>query len=160
MKEPAVANNACVCTPSSCHSRCALDVVDGLLSAQAGVRGDEMDLLLDFRFALWRAEDAGALLSLFFTLRRSMEQRHYLAFYRLRRWLENHLVANVRVCRGYPEREVRIALNRYCLEAVRSACVLQARQPGEPLLGTRVTFGFARIPLPEPCPFVEEKAAT
>jgi hypothetical protein len=78
-----------VCTVGTCRLKCSLEVVDELLSTPGAVTGDEVDLLLDFRSLLRARRDAEATLRLFCDLRRRLEQRHYLAFYRLRRWLEN-----------------------------------------------------------------------
>lgn len=136
------------CTVATCPFNCALQVVDSLLGAQRCVRGEEVDLLLDFRSLLRHGSDAEAVLDLFFRLRREMEPRHYVAFYRLRRWLENHILACVRITRNAEERTVPLVLNRYCVEAVRSGCVLRARQPHEPLLGARVRFEFRTPELP------------
>ena len=132
----------CLCTPQSCRTGCALAVIDSLLRAQGTVRGDEVDLLLDLRWLIHHREAPEKALAIFCTLRRGMETRHYLACYRLRRWLENHLVAQVRIRPDAPERTANVKLDRYCLEAVRSRCVLAARVPGEPLLASRVRFAF------------------
>src|SRR5687768_2311013 len=125
---------SCSCTPATCHATCALEVVDGLLRSAESVSGAEVDALLDFRSLLHRTEDAEAMLNLFCELRRSLESRHYLAFYRLRRWLENHIEANVRLCRGRPEQIVALKLDRYCLEAVRYQCLKTAALNGQLIL--------------------------
>src|SRR5688572_9129416 len=91
------------CTFSNCRGTCALEVIDELLRTQGSVRGEEVDALLDLRCMLRRQEDAEAALTLFCGLRRTMEERHYLSFYRLRRWLENQIEASVRIVRGAPE---------------------------------------------------------
>ena len=134
------------CSAASCPFNCALQVVDSLLGAQTCVRGEEVDLLLDFRSLLRHGSDADSVLQLFFQLRRAMEARHYVAFYRLRRWIENHIYARVRLTAQSEERLVEVSLNRYCIEAIRSGAVLRARQPDEPLLGARVRFEFRATP--------------
>src|SRR5688500_1519454 len=91
-----------VCSPVSCRNTCALEVVDGLLRAAGSVRGDEVDGLLDLRWLLHQWKNAETTLSVFCQLRRSMEDRHYLAFYRLRRWLENHIEVTVQASHGGP----------------------------------------------------------
>lgn len=129
-------------TPAASFRDSAIDVVDYLLTAHGVARGNEVDLLLDLRVALARHECADEVLDLFCQLRVMMEQRHYVGFYRLRRWLEKNIVASVRVNGQTCERAVPICLNRYCMEAIRSGCVLNARQVGEPLHYSRVGFRF------------------
>ncbi|HMJ88502.1 MAG TPA: hypothetical protein VK530_01730 [Candidatus Acidoferrum sp.] len=142
---PICSLTTCGGTPAVCRTGCALEVIDELLRAHGTVRGDEVDGLLDLRWFLNHRADAEAALALFCTLRRAMEGRHYLAFFRLRRWLENHISVTARLCPGLPARTVSLALNNFCLEAIRSRCVLAARRPGEPLFGARVTFAFAPL---------------
>ena len=136
----------CAGAPPSCRITCGVEIIDRLLREHGTVRGDEVDLLLDLRWLVHRRENAEKALATFCSLRRSMEERHYLAFYRLRRWLENHLMATVRLRPELPDRQIEVKLDRYCLEAVRSRCVLGARTPGEPLFGSRVSFGFKEEP--------------
>ncbi len=138
------------CTPATCHPACALAVIDDLLRAASAVRAEEVDALLDLRWLLHRREDAEAALQLFCTLRRSMEERHYLAFYRLRRWLENQIEACIRLRRGTPEKIVPLKIERYCLEAVRSCCLERVRGAGEPVLSAKVRFCFRCPAQPRP----------
>ena len=145
---PACSLTTCHCAPASCRTGCALEVIDELLRAHGTVRGEEVDALLDLRWLLNHREDAESALGLFCTLRRMMEGRHYLAFFRLRRWLENHIAVTARPYRAVPERMVPLALDNFCLEAIRSRCVLMARRPGEPLLGARVRFSFKPVAQP------------
>jgi hypothetical protein len=128
------------CTPAICRVECALQVIDSLLRAAGNVRGEEVDELLDLRCLIRRRQDAEAALTLFCQLRRTMEEGHYLAFYRLRRWFENQVLAGVRLRPGVPERRIPLKLDRYCMEAVRSHCLLSVLQPREPLLASRVEF--------------------
>ena len=97
---PAVVPETAVCTALTCRWRCALEVIDELLgSPRDRVSGEEVDLLLDLRWQLGRRQEPETALRLFCDLRIRMENRHYLAFFRIRRWLENHLVAAVRFAR-------------------------------------------------------------
>jgi hypothetical protein len=145
VNSPACSLTTCHCAPAACRTGCALEVIDELLRAHGTVRGEEVDGLLDLRWMLNHRENAEAALGLFCTLRRMMEGRHYLAFFRLRRWLENHIAVTARSCRAVPERTVPLMLNNFCLEAIRSRCVLMARCPGEPLLGAKVSFSFKPV---------------
>lgn len=129
------------CTPATCQTRCALEAIDELLRKGTASR-EEVDKLLEMRWLLHQRKDAETALVLFCHLRRSMEESNYLAFYRLRRWLENQMEATIRIRRGEPERIVPLVLERYCLEAVRYHCLETAREAGEPLLSPKVTFKF------------------
>ena len=140
-------SHPCACTPATCHADCALQVIDSLLREPRGVTGEQVDALLDLRFLLRHGDDAEAILKVFCQLRLAMEANHYLAFYRLRRWLENHMEAQVRLCRGQVETTVALKLERFCLEAVRSQCLRAALQPDQALLAPRVRFAF-RVPIP------------
>lgn len=136
------------CTPARCHSRCALQVIDELLGQPGAVSGLECDLLLDLRWKLRRRDDAEAALRLFCTLRLRMEQRHYLAFFRIRRWLENHVFAGVRICPAAEEHSLAVKLNHYCVEAIRRVCLCSALGSGSVLLAPRLRFAFRPVAAP------------
>jgi hypothetical protein len=131
---------AATCAPADCRWRCALEVIDELLSLRDAVSGEEADLLLDLRWQLRQATDAEAVLRMFCDLRLRMEQRHYLAFFRIRRWLENHLVASVQVCPAAEPQLTPVKLDRYCVEAIRRVCLCAALGRGSVLLAPRVRF--------------------
>jgi hypothetical protein len=134
------------CEPANCRLRCAIDVIDELLGSSRGISGDEMDLLLDFRWQLRQRSAPEAVLRQFCTLRLRMEKRHYLAFYRIRRWLENHLVAAVQLCPAAEPYILPLTLDRYCVEAIRRACICKTLRSGKVLLAARVQFGFRQVP--------------
>jgi hypothetical protein len=119
-----------------------LEVIDELLRSKPAVRPQELDALLDLRWLLRHRQDAEAAVILFCSLRRNMEERHYLAFYRLRRWLENQVEAVIRLRRGEPEKIAPLKLERYCGEAVRFQCLESVREGREPLFCPRVKFVF------------------
>lgn len=133
------------CTPEYCRWRCALEVIDELLTQPGAVSGEDADLLLDFRFQLSRRNDADATLRLFCQLRLRLEARHYLAFFRLRRWLENHLLAAVRICPAAEPQHVPVKLDHYCVEAVRRVCLCAALGRGSVLLAPRLRFVFRTL---------------
>jgi hypothetical protein len=136
------------CTPVQCRERCALEVIDELLSDTSAVTGEEADLLLDLRSHL-RGEDAEALMRQFCDLRVRMERRHYLAFFRLRRWLENHLEATIQICPVAESHAVPVKLDHYCVEAIRRVCLCAAARGGLVLLAPRLRFAFRQTSLPE-----------
>jgi len=138
------------CAPARCQWRCALEVIDELLCQRRAVSGAECDLLLDLRWKLRQRNDAEGALRLFCDLRRQMEQRHYLAFFRIRRWLENHLLAGVRICPAADERFVPVKLTHYCVEAIRRFCLCAALGSGSVLLAPRLRFAFRPEPAAVP----------
>jgi hypothetical protein len=133
------------CEPSYCRQRCALEVIDELLSAGDVVSGEEADRLLDLRWQLRQGTDAEAALRVFCDLRIRMEHRHYLAFFRLRRWLEQHLVASVQLCPAAAPQMTPVKLDRYCIEAIRRLCLCAALGRGSVLLAPRVRFAFQHV---------------
>jgi hypothetical protein len=133
--------------PARCQWRCALVVIDELLAARDAISGEEMDRLLDLRSQLRRAEDAEAVLKIFCELRIRMERKHYLAFFRIRRWLENHIVAAVRICPAAEPVFVPVELGHYCVEAIRRVCLCAALRNGV-LLAPRLRFVFHGATVP------------
>lgn len=131
---------------AKCRQRCALDVIDELLrSPRDRVSGEEVDLLLDLRWQLRQRKEAEAALRLFCDLRIRLENRHYLAFFRIRRWLENHLVAGVRVCPAADERELPVKLDHYCVEAIRRVCLCASLGYGSIMLAPKLRFAFRPV---------------
>ncbi|HRI15319.1 MAG TPA: hypothetical protein PLX89_20180, partial [Verrucomicrobiota bacterium] len=100
---------------------CALEVVDSLLRTPGAVTGEEADLLLDLRSLLCRRVEAATAIRIFCDLRRRLERSQYLAFFRLRIWLERHLQAEVRLCPAAESVTVEVKLQFYCPEAIRRA---------------------------------------
>jgi hypothetical protein len=135
------------CPPSSCRRRCALELIDHLLSipGSQGISGEAMDLLLDLRHHVRCRGDAEAALRLFCELRRKLEARHYLTFYRLRRWFEANLVARVRICPAAAPLELGVRLSFYCPIAIRRASLCAAIRAGMPLVAPRLEFGFRAL---------------
>jgi hypothetical protein len=130
------------CTRFTCRKTCALEVVDGLLRDAGSVRGEEVDGLLDFRWVLRHREDAEATLALFCQLRRAMEERHYLAFYRVRRWLENQIEVFVRLHPKGQELRAPLKLDFYCVEAIRHHSLRNAGPQVGHVAVPRVRFAF------------------
>jgi hypothetical protein len=137
--------NLCTCSPLTCEFNCALQVVDRLLQAAGSVRGEEMDALLDLRWLLHRHQDAEEAVRLFCRLRRMMEHRHYLAFYRLRRWLENHVEVQIEVPGTGASRVVLLQLQPRSWEAVRHQLLQSALPRGRIRRGCHIRFGFRAV---------------
>ncbi len=140
---PAVNTPAANCTVATCRWRCALEVIDELLGLPRPlVSGEEVDLLLDLRWQLRQRTEGETALRLFCDLRRRMEKRHYLAFFRLRRWLENQMVAEVRACPAAEVRAMPVKLDHYCVEAIRRFSLCASLGSGAVLLVPRLQFKF------------------
>jgi hypothetical protein len=133
------------CSVGACHLKCALEVIDDLLSTPDAVSGEEVDLLLDFRSLVRSRVDGAATLRAFCDLRRRLEMRHYLAFYRLRAWLRNHLVAAVSPDPGVAPQLVPIRLTYYCVEAIQRDCLCSALVSGKALIAPRMQFTFRSL---------------
>jgi hypothetical protein len=103
-----------------------MEVIDELISQTGAVSADEVDHLLELRWKLRQYDDAEGALKLFCEVRLRMEQRHYLAFFRMRRWLENHLLAGVSICPEAKPQFVPVKLDHYCVEAIRRASLCLA----------------------------------
>ena len=140
--EPISNPAATACVPGNCRLGCSLEIIDALLRSHGTVRGDEVDMLLDLRWFLHHREDCENALALFCQLRVAMEERHYLAFYRLRRWLENHIQVNLRAS-SETELLIPLKLDRYCIEAVRHHCVQSAVPLG--MSAPRARFVFRPV---------------
>lgn len=121
-------------------------MIDELLGLTGKVSGEESDLLLDLRWKLRQGREAEETLRLFCDLRVRMEQRHYLAFFRLRRWLENHLVAAIQICPAAEPERVPVRLDHYCVEAIRRMSLCAAARRGTVLLAPRLRFAFHEMP--------------
>jgi hypothetical protein len=135
------------CTPVTCHWRCAVEVIDELLCHRGAATGEETDLLLELRWKLRHREDPEGALRLFCDLRIRMEGRHYLSFFRIRRWMENNLIASVRLCPAAEPHELLVHLNHYCVEAVRRVCLCAALGKSAVMIAPRLRFEF-RQPAP------------
>jgi hypothetical protein len=145
MNTPPCSSAADACAPANCHWRCALQVIDDLLGQPGAASGEEVDALLDLRWHLSKRTDAEVALRLFCELRRSMEQWHYLPFFRIRRWMENNIVVQVRGCPAAEPQSIKLRLDCYCVEAVRRVCLCTAANRGVALLVPRVQFDFQEV---------------
>lgn len=103
------------------NTGCAvLDQLMAALAAENDATG--LDQALDLRLAL--AEDEStAILDLYFRLRNTLGDRHYLACYRLRRWLEGQFVALVSPSRREAGQAVGLRLDAADFAALRRHCL-------------------------------------
>lgn len=77
-----------------------------------------------------------------------MERRHYVALFRIRRWLENHLLAEVRSQPNAVPVPVPVKLAHYCVEAIRRTCLCAGVTGSEALLSPRLGFVFRSVAAP------------
>jgi hypothetical protein len=130
------------CEPNTCRWRCAIEVIDELLTQHSIISDQEADDLLDLRWKILSADDAEGTLRFFCAVRRRMERKHYLAFFRIRRWLENNMVANICLYPGADEQALHLKLDHYCIEAIRRASLCRALREGAVLNRPRLRFIF------------------
>lgn len=116
-------------------------VVDQLLAAITR-DGDStaLDAALDFRLLLAGSRDPAAVIRGYFILRSAIEEHHYLACYRLRRWLEQHFVALVHADRSERAQRVGLKLDVPSFGSLYAHCAVAATQGRPPTPWSRVHF--------------------
>lgn len=108
----------------SCPLNDGLAVLDQLMAGLSLAQESRaLDLALDLRHALRSAAPAEAVIALFFKLRDTIEERHYLPCYRLRRWLQGRVKAWVRLDRQQPPIAAAVTLDQADLNALRDFCL-------------------------------------
>jgi len=128
----------------NCPLNHGVSVLDQLLASLVGeVDGEAFDAALDLRWLLSNSSDAAAIVLGFYRLRSFIEERHYLACYRLRRWLESHLVAWVSFQRHQPERRTALRLDAASPDQLHERCATRALEGTATGLPVRVRFAFA-----------------
>jgi hypothetical protein len=141
-----------VASARHCPLNHGLTVVDQLLAALTC--DDEpaaFDTALDLRWQLQQPTNADAVLRDFFRLRALVEERHYLACYRLRRWLNAQLVARVVPDRHQPAQIVGVRLDASDYASLCAQCLdlVAIDLPLTPW--ARVRFAFAaELPVAAP----------
>lgn len=133
------------CPANRCGLSCSLKVIQSLLGDGELISGEEADLLLDLHQLIKSRVEAEAALKVFCELRRRLESRKYLAFYRLRRWLEAHLIAELRVPRNSDPQQLPVRLNGYCVEAIRRFCLCAGLAIGAGGPRARLSFKFQPV---------------
>jgi len=135
--------------PAALAAECPLNhgvfVLDQLLAALSENRDAAgLDVALDLRLALAGKAEPAVVLALFFRLRATVEESHYLACYRLRRWLDGHYVAHVQLDRSRPATAVTLQLAPAAsLPALREQCIASAGGHGIAAFPARVRFAVA-----------------
>ena len=116
--------------------------LDGLLAELAAHETDVFDCALDLRSLLAEARDAETCLAQLFQLRALLAGQHYLAFYRVRRWVQRRIVAQVRAGRAAPWLTCELPLDAARLDEIANSCFARIAENGELPVGARVRFMF------------------
>lgn len=133
------------CPAMRCRLSCSLEVIHSLLGNGELISGEEADLLLDLHQLIKSRVQAEMALKLFCELRRRLEFREYLAFYRLRRWFEAHVVAELRMPHTSEPQRLPVRLNGYCVEAIRRLCLCAGLTMGASGSRVRLCFKFRHL---------------
>ncbi|MFT3828450.1 MAG: hypothetical protein QM691_01965 [Opitutaceae bacterium] len=107
-----------------------------------------VDLSLELRSAMTAQTDADRCLHLLFALRKALDGRHHLAFFRVRAWMRRRIVARIRPGRASPWHVVALPLDcaRYDELVNRTLAVLAADEHGWP---ATAALEFVFVDLPE-----------
>ena len=125
-----------------CPLNHGLAVLDQLMAGlHSETEGQALDLALELRFTLMESTDAEVIIRAFCQLRMHIEEAHYLACYRLRRWLEDKLQAIVSLDRCQPPLTLPVRLDHADISSIRKAC-LSAASPAKTVPAARVGFIF------------------
>jgi len=118
--------------------------LDGLLAELDAHDAATFDCALDLRSLLAEGRDAEACLDKLFRLRALLDGRHYLAFFRVRRWVQRCIVAQLRADRRsiWTTREIPLDVAR--LDELTNLCLAPLIDPrtGELPFGAHVRFAF------------------
>ncbi len=108
----------------ACPLNDGLAVLDQLLAGLTEeVDAPALDIALDLRWELSQPHAPETILREFFRLRAAIEERHYLACYRLRRWFESQFIARVSFDRTQPEQRVGLRLDVTDMQALITHCL-------------------------------------
>jgi hypothetical protein len=120
-------------------------VVDQLLAAITS-DGDAaaLDVALDFRLLLASSDDADTILREFFRLRSAIEDRYYLPCFRLRRWLQSEIIAEVKLDRNQPVLPMPIDLGTATYRELCARCAFDAAAGERLSPWVRVNFVSAK----------------
>jgi hypothetical protein len=111
-------------TPSRCPFHDGPATLDALLAELNASREPEaLDLALDLRSALTVRRSAEQCVALAIRLRHTLNDRHYLAFYRVRQWLQRVIAVQVREFRGQAWARFPLPLNSARVEEIENACL-------------------------------------
>lgn len=125
----------------SCPLNSGVAILDQLLAAVGRDNdADALNAALDFRLLLAGPHEPEAVLRGFFQLRPFVEDRHFLACFRLRRWLESQIMALVHFDRCRPPAPIRLRLECRSYSALCNGCARDASTRELETAWARVTF--------------------
>lgn len=96
--------------------------LDLLLAELGADEAQALDLALDLRSAIAAMAHAGTCIDLALRLRRALDGRHYLAFYRVRLWLQRLIEVQARAWRGDDWKGYPLPLNSARVDEIENAC--------------------------------------
>ena len=129
---------------TDCPLNHGVAVVDQLLAAITRQRDDvALDVTLDFRLLLGSSNDADTILREFFRLRSVIEDGYYLPCFRLRRWLQSQIIAEVRLDRNQSVRLTPIDLGTLTYRELCARCAFDAAAGESLSTWVRVSFTSA-----------------
>lgn len=129
--------------PMLCPFHDGAPTLDLFLAELAPQDAELFDAALDLRSLFTAREDAQTCLQQLFRVRRLLAGRHYLAFYRVRRWAHRVIQMEVRAGRGAPWHRRELPLNCARIdEAINTGLASLAEDDVFPA-GAHVRFVFA-----------------
>lgn len=117
--------------PALCPFHDGPETLDGLLAEIDPENVRLIDAVLDLRFLLREGGDLAAAMRQVFVVRSLLEERHYLAFYRVRRWLGRTVHIEYRGGPGEAWSAAALPLGAARIEEVAHACGAALAQGGE-----------------------------
>lgn len=148
MHQPISADSAIRTTLAtrSCPLNSGVAILDQLLAAVGRENdADALNAALDFRLLLAGPHEPDAVLRSFFQLRARVEDQHFLACFRLRRWLESQITALVYFDRCQPPQSIRPRLECLSYQALCHACARDASTSDGDAGRARVRFVAAGV---------------
>jgi hypothetical protein len=125
----------------SCPLNSGVAILDQLLAAVGRENdADALNAALDFRLLLAGPHEPEAVLRGFFQLRPFVEDHHFLACFRLRRWLESQIMALVYFDRCQPPAPIRLRLDCLSYPALCNVCARDASTSDVEAAWARVQF--------------------
>lgn len=137
-------------TVARCPFRDGPSTLDFLLAELSRAGSPALDLALDLRSAVLARADPEHCVRLGLQLRQALDGTHYLAFYRVRLWLQRVIFVQVRGQRGEPWSTFSLPLNSARVAEIENACCAAwaLEEPHRSLEWAQMRFVFR--PLEQP----------
>jgi hypothetical protein len=143
-------STASSCPPTTSVELCPFhdgpETLDGLLAEISPRENELLDAALDLRQLITQREDAEAVLAQLFRLRGLLDGRHYLAFYRLRCWLQRLILVQARAYRGEVWQTFLLPLDGARIDEIIDSTLARLVDGPDVIPGAHVRFVFAAMP--------------